>query len=163
MNQRQFTYKKQSPGIDSAQLLGICLIACGIIVLLFPFFFEVNTNSLKIGIVGGGAVLIGFLLLSIHSGVIINFQTRKFKEYQSFLWFKMGEWVELPKIEGVELIHHSYKSVNTPNGISPTLSSNTTVYKCVLIANGTKFLAFDFNKEKDAIEAMKEIGDGLGI
>lgn len=144
-------------------MLGICLIAAGLIVLLVPFFFEVDTDSRKIGMVGGGAFLIGMFLISIYSGTLIDFQKHRFREYQSILWFKFGRWVALPRIEHVELIHHSFRSTNTPNGISPTMSGEVTIYKCVLLANGTKFLALDFNQEKNAVTALEKIKEGLRL
>ncbi len=159
----QFNHKNQNSGINGARLLGICLISAGLIVLLVPIFIDVSTDSQKIGLVGGGAFLFGMLLISIYSGIRIDFRSNRFKEYKSVLWFKFGQWEELPKIEHAELILHSFRSTNTPNGISPTLSREVTIYKCVLLANGTKFLALDFSKEKDAIAALEEIKERLEI
>ncbi|SFA76692.1 hypothetical protein [Algoriphagus aquimarinus] len=158
----QFNHKNLSSGINGSSLLGLILLAAGLIVLLVPLFIEVNTDSQKIWIVGGGALVIGMLIVSIYSGTLIDFRRNEFKEYQSILWFRIGEWQKLPKIERVELILHSYRSTNTPNGISPTLSREVTIYKCVLIANGTKFLALDFTREKDAVLALEEINERLG-
>ncbi|WP_339754499.1 hypothetical protein [Algoriphagus aquimarinus] len=157
----QFNHKNLSSGINGSSLLGLILLAAGLIVLLVPLFIEVNTDSQKIWIVGGGALVIGMLIVSIYSGTLIDFRRNEFKEYQCILWFRIGEWQKLPKIERAELILHSYRSTNTPNGISPTLSREVTIYKCVLIANGTKFLALDFTREKDAVVALEEISERL--
>jgi len=159
----QFNYKNESFGINGSSVLGIILIGAGLIVLLVPLVIEVNTDSQKIWIVGGGALVVGMLIVSIYSGTLIDFRRNEFKEYQSIFWFKIGEWQQLPKIEHAELILHSYRSTNTPNGISPTLSREVTVYKCVLLANGTKFLALDFTREKYAVAALEELKEGLGI
>ncbi|MBN3581595.1 hypothetical protein JYB64_04300 [Algoriphagus aestuarii] len=159
----QFNHRNGSSGINGTRLLGLILIATGSIVLLVPLFFEVNTDPQKIGMVGGGAFLIGLLMISIYSGTLIDFAENRFKEYQSFLWIKIGDWQELPKIEQAELIVHTFESRNTPNGISPTLSQVVTIYKCVLLANGTKFLALDFTKEKNAVAALEKIKKGLRI
>lgn len=110
----------------------------------------------------GISFLLGLLSLSTFTGTIIDFESNKFKEYQSIFWVKFGEWQELPKIELAELILHSFRRTNTPNGISLTLSREITIYKCVLLANGTKFLALDFPKEKDAVVALEEIKKGIG-
>lgn len=107
--------------------------------------------------------MIGMFLISIYSGTLIDFQKHRFREYQSIFWFKLGQWQKLPKIEHAELILHSFRSRNTPNGITPTLSGLVTIYKVILLANGTKFLALDFNLEKDAVEALEEIKNELGI
>jgi hypothetical protein len=159
----QFNHKNKSSGINGTQLLGLILLAAGSIVLLVPLFFEVNTDPQEIGLVGGGSFLIGLLMISIYSGTLIDFEENRFKEYQSILWVKIGDWHELPKIDKVELIHHTFQSRNTPNGISPTLSQIITIYKCVLLVDGTKFLALDYNQEKDAVMDLEKIKSGLGI
>ncbi|MBN7814361.1 hypothetical protein [Algoriphagus pacificus] len=143
--------------------MSLIFLTAGGIVLLVPLYFEVNTDPQKIGIVGGGAFLIGLLMVSIYSGTLIDFEENRFKEYQSILWVKIGDWQELPKIEKVELIHHTFQSRNTPNGISPTLSQVITIYKCVMLVDGTKFLVLDYNQEKDAVMALEKIKSGLGI
>lgn len=159
----QFNHKNKSSGINGTRLLSLIFLTAGGIVLLVPLYFEVNTDPQKIGIVGGGAFLIGLLMVSIYSGTLIDFEENRFKEYQSILWVKIGDWQELPKIEKVELIHHTFQSRNTPNGISPTLSQVITIYKCVMLVDGTKFLVLDYNQEKDAVMALEKIKSGLGI
>ncbi len=148
---------------NSLRSLGIILISAGLIVLAVPLFLVVETPVSKIILVGGGAFATGIAMISIYSGTLIDFKTKKLKEYQSILWFKSGEWRPLPDIENAELIHHTYLKRNTPNGISPTLSSKITVYKCVLLVKGKKLKVFDYTKEVDAIAALDKIRRGLTI
>lgn len=61
------------------------------------------------------------------------------------------------------MLIHSYPVQNYRNGITPTLTHEVTVYKCVLLSGGTKFLAFDYSKEKEAIHSLLEIKERLGI
>lgn len=145
------------------RLLGLILIAAGALVLIVPFFFVVGTDPQKIGLVGGGALIIGLIMVSIYSGTLLDFDKRRYKEYQCIFWIKLGTWQELPTIERAELLLHSYRNKNTPNGITPTLVQDVTIYKCVLLANGTKFIALDFAKEKDAVAALERIKRGLDI
>ncbi|SIO05883.1 hypothetical protein SAMN05444394_3179 [Algoriphagus halophilus] len=159
----QFNHKNETAGIMGPRLLGLILIAAGALVLIVPFFIVVSTEPQKIGLVGGGALIIGLIMVSIYSGTLLDFDKRRYKEYQSIFWIKLGTWQELLPIERAELVIHSYRSKNTPNGISPTLVQDITIYKCVLIANGTKFLALDFAKEKDAVAALERIKRGLEI
>lgn len=135
----------------------------GLIVLAVPFLMEVVTPIYKVIMVGGGAVIIGVIMISISEGTLIDFDANQFKSYQSILWIKFGEWQSLPPIENAELIHYTFAESNLPNGISPTISWNTTVYKCVLISGGKKFMVFDSSKEKDAIEALDKIRTGIKI
>lgn len=148
---------------SGGRFLGLILISMGVVVVLTPLFMEVETEVLEIGLVAGIPTLIGLILISTYTGTLLDFQNRKYKEYQSVFWFKFGEWQELPKIERAEMVLHSFRSRNVPNGISPTLSGEVTIYKCVVIANGTKFLALDFAREKDAIAALQKIKTGLRL
>lgn len=102
-------------------------------------------------------------MISISEGTQIDFEANKFKAYQSILWIKFGDWQNLPKIENAELIHYVYTETNTPNGISPSLSAEVTVYKCVLVSGGKKFMVFDYSKEKDAIVALDIIRCGFKL
>ncbi len=160
---KQFKYVNQNDGTKGPRLLGQIFFCAGLFVMLVPIFFDVETDPLNIVLVGGGAFLIGVILGSIKSRILIDFERKKFKEYQTILWFTFGEWLELPAVEKVEMVHHSFRSSYIPNGITPTLNGPITLYKVVLLANGTKFLAFAFNKEKDAVVALEEIRHGLGI
>jgi hypothetical protein len=131
--------------------------------LAVAFLVDVETPIYKILMVSGGAVLIGVLMISISEGTLIDFDENKFKTYQSILWLKFGDWQSLPRVENAELIHYTFTETNFPNGISPTISWNTTVYKCVLLVGGKKFMVFDYTKEKDAIAALDIIREGLGL
>ncbi len=159
---KYFNYKKRTLW-NGSNLTGIVLLSMGLIIWVSSFFIGKETDSFKLYMIVGTILSLGFLSLSTYSGTLIDFDRSLFKEYQSILWFKLGQWQKLPKIEHAELILHSYRSTNTPNGISPTLSREVTIYKCVLLANGTKFLALDFTREKDAVAALEEIKKGLGI
>ncbi len=158
-----FNHKNLNYGINGSRILGICLLGAGLIVLLIPMFFEVATNPQKIGLVGGGAVLLGTVLIAMSAGTELDFQNNRFREYYSVGWFKFGEWQDLPKIEHAEMIIHSFRSQHIPNGITPTMSGEVTLYKCVLLAGGSKFLVFDYSREKDAIAALLEVKAGFGI
>lgn len=155
-----FHYSVQRNGTKTA---GKVVILMGLIVLAVSFLIEVKTPIYKVLLVGGGAVIIGVLMISISEGTLIDFEANKFKAYQSILWIKFGEWQILPPIQNAELIHYTFTETNFPNGISPTISWNTTVYKCVLLTGGEKFLVFDYLKEKDGIVALNKIRMGIKI
>lgn len=155
-----FHYSIQRNGIKTA---GKVVMLMGLIVLAVPFILDVDTTFSKVFLVGGGAVAIGALLISISEGTLIDFEAKKFKDYQSILWIKFGEWQNLPKIDNAELILHTFNESNIPNGISPTISWKATVYKCVLVVEGKKFMVFDYSKETDAIAALDKIRNGFKL
>ena len=159
---KHFNYKKRTLW-NGCHLTGIVLLSMALIIWVTSNFIENETDPFTLYMIVGIFLFLGILSLSTYSGTLIDFRRNEFKEYQSILWFKLGQWQKLPKIEHAELILHSYLSTNSPNGISSTLSREVTIYKCVLLANGTKFLALDFTREKDAVAALEEIKKGLGI
>lgn len=158
---KHFNYIKRTLW-NGSHLTGIVLLSMALIIWVTSNFIENETDPFTLYMIVGIFLFLGILSLSTYSGTLIDFRRNEFKEYQSILWFKLGQWQKLPKIEHAELILHSYLSTNSPNGISPTLSREVTIYKCVLLANGTKFLALDFTREKDAVEALEEINERLG-
>lgn len=158
----QFNYKKRTPWSGS-HLAGVVTLSIALIIWATSNFIENETDPFTLYMIVGFFLFLGILSLSTYSGNLIDFDGSRFKEYQSIFWFKLGEWKELPKIDHAELILHSFRSRNTPNGISPTLSRDITIYKCVLLTEGAKFLALDFAREKDAVAALEEIKSGLGI
>lgn len=135
----------------------------GMIVSTVPLLVEVDTAFIEIFFVSGVPMVIGVFMISTYTGTLIDFEANKSKKYQSILWFKFGKWQNLPKIENAELIHYTYFIRNRPNGISPTLSGEITVYKCVLVAKGKKFLVFDYSKETVAIVALDKIRTGFKL
>jgi hypothetical protein len=160
---KHFNHKNRNYGINGSKVLGIALVSAGLIVLLVPMFVEVDTDPQKIGLVGGGAILLGAVLITMFAGTELDYESSQFRKYHSILWFKFGQWQDLPKIEAAKIIIHSFRSQHIPNGITPTMSGPVTLYKCVLLTNGSQFLVFDYSKEEDAVAALLEIKAGVGI
>lgn len=160
MNPFHYKYRNQNNGVH---LFGFILILMGMIVLTVPLFLEVESAFIEVFFVSGVPLAIGVFMISTYTGTLIDFEANKSKKYQSILWFKFGKWQNLPKIENAELIHYTYFIRNRPNGISPTLSGEITVYKCVLVVEGKKFMVFDYSKENKAIAALDKIKRGFKI
>ncbi|MEB2773941.1 hypothetical protein SYJ56_01395 [Algoriphagus sp. D3-2-R+10] len=158
----QFIHKNQSHW-SGFHLIGVLLISIALIIWVTSYLIDNKTDPLTLYTIIGISFLLGLLSLSTFTGTLIDFEGNKFKEYQSIFWIKFGEWQELAKIEHAELILHSFRRTNIPNGISPTLSREITIYKCVLVAGGTKFISLDFAREKEAIKALQALKSGLGI
>mgnify|MGYP003638770122 CR=1 FL=1 len=160
---QQFIYRNQNDGTKGPRLLGQIFLGSGLLVMLMVLLFDVETDPLKFALVGGGAILIGVIMSSIKSRILIDFERRKYKEYQSILWYKMGDWMDLPSVNKAEIVQHSFRRTFVPNGITPTMSGQVTVHKVVLLVDGRKFLALDYNDEKKAVRALEELMAGLGI
>jgi len=157
-----FTHKNQMLW-NGFHLVGVLLILIGLIIWIISYFIGNETDEFKLFLIVGVSFLLGLLGISTYSGAQLDFDQNKFRSYQSIFWIKFGKWEDLPEIDQAELLIHSFRRRNTPNGISPTLSLEVTVYKCVLLSNGAKFLALNYEKEKDAIAALGKIKNGLGL
>ena len=145
------------------RLGGFVLILMGLVVFGVPLFQEVETETSKILLVGSVPILLGIFLISTYSGRLIDFEAKKIKKYQQILWFKVGKWENLPAIEHAELIHYNYQHRNIPNGISPTISTEITIYKCVLRLKGREFMVFDYQNEQEAIAALEVLQNGFKL
>ena len=135
MKKYNFKYKSLSidgPYSNGFHLLGLILLPVGVFLLIAPVFIEGLESLERSLFVGIGALVLGLIILSTYGGVMVSFQDRKIKEYYSFCGYKTGEWLPLPEQMSTELRSFSYKSTNTPNGISPTLSGKITEYRTFL-------------------------------
>jgi hypothetical protein len=142
---------------NGPNLLGLLSTVSGILALGSLTLIENETSVEKTIWVGIGAILIGGVLMSISSGKMLDFKNSRFREYVSVLGFYAGKWESLPTIEKVELIHHSFTFQNTPNAITPTFKSRVTVYKVVLFSEQVVLLTLEFDREKNAVDAMEKI------
>ncbi|GGF26781.1 hypothetical protein GCM10011339_13630 [Echinicola rosea] len=108
--------------------------------------------------VGTGAIIVGLLIITSFSGTLIDFTQNRFKEYQSVVGYKFGEWTTLPEIIKVKVISNSYISSNTPNGISPTLSGKVTKFKTLVYSNSSKpILSFEYSTMNKAVKHAKRL------
>ncbi|MEP0711589.1 hypothetical protein [Algoriphagus sp.] len=160
---QQFIYKNHNDGTKGPRLLGQIMLGAGLVVILVRLLFDMDTDPMKVALVGGGAILIGLIMSTIKSRILIDFAGKKYKEYQTILWYNMGDWMDLPLVHKAEIVQHSFRKTFVPNGITPTMSAQVTIYKVVLLADGRKFLVLDYAKEKKAALALEELKEGLGI
>jgi hypothetical protein len=156
-NSKIYTYRNSSASISGPRLLGFLLGGTGLLVLISPWIIASGSSIEKTIAVGLTSCLIGMILISLSSGILLDFAGNRIKHFQNVGWMKFGNWEQIPKVQEIELIHHSYQSKNIPNGITPTMSGKMTIYKCVLKSKDEVILSLDFSKEKAAIGAMEEI------
>jgi hypothetical protein len=156
-NSKIYTYRNSSASISGPRLLGFLLAGAGLLVLISPWIIASGSSIEKTIVVGLTANLIGLILISLSSGILLDFGGNRIKHFQNVAWMKFGDWEKIPQVKEIELIHHSFRSKNIPNGITPTMSGKMTMYKCVLKSDQEVILSLDFLKEKEAVDAMEEI------
>lgn len=158
-----FDYKNSNSYTSGPKLLGFILLIAGVFVVLSSRFISSGSSFEKTMVVGFITMLIGSLLATMSSGIFVDFQKKRWRNYDSVIGFRFGNWYDLPKIEKADLVVHQFRSKNTPNGITPTLSGELTLHKCVLLTNEEAYLVFDYSKEKNAIKALEELKRGLDL
>lgn len=112
--------------------------------------------------VGTGALAFGFIIVTSYGGILIDFSGNRFKEYVSIGGYKTGEWTTLPVIVTVKVISTSYKSTNTPNGISKSLSGKVTDFTTLIYANtSSPVLSFVCSDRNKAVRQAKYLAANL--
>ncbi len=158
---RSFHYRDFSWS-EGSKVLGGILILGAVIILIAPFLFPVERTT-KTLLVAGGALLISIPLLSSFSGVIFDFDKQKYLAYDQWVFVKTGVWKDMPKVNALDMIEHEYTRTNKPNGVSPTITTKGTVYKCVILAEGMDPWTLDYSSQKKATKAMEALTEGLRI
>ncbi|MTI29317.1 hypothetical protein E1171_00670 [Cytophagales bacterium RKSG123] len=159
---KNFDFKKRNL-YSGPHLLGVLLIFAGLLALTGYYFLKNESSLERTLMVGLGAIIIGLVIVTSYTGTLIDFKGKRVKAYFSICRYKFGEWATLPTITTVKVIAHRYRSTNTPNGISPTLSGYVTVYRIFLYPkNYDKFLlSFEFSKKELALRKAEGIAQML--
>jgi len=108
--------------------------AIALVMWLSPFFMEQGDSPYKANLIGAIALMLGLCLRFSYHGMQIDAKRRCFRVFSSICGFKTGRWKNLPPLEKLLFTSSMITSHNTPNGISPTLRSNTTFYCITLVS-----------------------------
>lgn len=147
---------------SSPHLFGLIALAAGLFVCISPLFLSGSSSTEKVILVGTIVTVIGLIILTSYSGTLIDFSEKRVKEYSIFCGFQNGDWQAIPEIRKVKVINANFKSSNTPNGISPTLSGQVTEYKVLLYGSApTPVTSFIYKREDQALENAKLLAMGL--
>lgn len=156
-----YNFKKRNL-FSGPHLLGLLFVIAGIFALVSPFVFESQSSFERSLFVGMAALIIGIMILSSYSGVLVDFSAHRAKEYICLLGFKIGEWADLPGINTIKVLEVSQRTSNTPNGISPTLTGRVTLYKTFLYADDSKpVLSFDYSRRERALKDAEHLATYL--
>lgn len=158
-----YNFKKRNL-TASPHLFGLIGVAAGIFIIISPSFLASGSSVEKTIVVGVMALVIGLIIVTSYGGTLIDFGTKGVKEYFVFCGYRTGRWEPLPPIEKVKVVATSFRSTNTPNGISPTLSGKVTEYKVLLYSdNPTPTFSFIYTKEDEAKTKAQQIAKGLDV
>lgn len=156
-----FNFKRRSL-VSGPHLLGTLLIVAAVFAFVSPVIFTIDSSAERVVGVGVGAMLLGLVVLSSYGGTLIDFTGKRMKEYVSICGYKIGEWTALPVILTVKVVSSSYRSTNTPNGISPTLSGRVTDFRALLYSNApTPVLSFVYSNRAAAVKQATRLASNL--
>ena len=160
---KRFNYRNRNL-TSGPHLLGTLMIIAGLFALVSPVLIESGSSIERTLAVGIGFIAAGLLIITTYHGTLIDFRLNRFKEYQSVVGYKFGEWITLPEIAKVEVISVSYLSSNTPNGISPTLSGKVTEFKTIIYSKSyVPVLSFISSNEDKAVKHAKDLASHLNV
>jgi hypothetical protein len=93
-------------------------------------------------------VLVGILLITNFRGLQVDPEKKLIRNYTAILGIKTGEWQSLPVIKKITYTSRNVSSWNTPNGISPTFKTNSTIYTIALFTDEENMVYFIQSENK---------------
>lgn len=158
---KEFNFKKRNL-ISGPHILGPLLIVAGLVALVSTLIFKNDTSLVRTLLVGGGAIILGILIIKSYEGTLIDLSNKRVKTYFSIAGYKLGDWSTLPDISLIKVVSNSYVRTNVPNGISPTFSGKVTDFKTLLYSvDANPVLIFVYSKKKKAIKQATKLATNL--
>lgn len=158
---KEFNFKKRNL-VSGPHILGPLLIVAGVVALVSTVIFKNEETLTRTLFVGGGAILLGVLIINSYGGTLIDLGNKRIKTYCSIAGYKLGDWAALPDISLVKVISTSYVRTNVPNGISPTFSGKVTDFKTLLYSDDAKpVLTFVYSNKKKAVKQATKLATNL--
>lgn len=158
---KEFNFKKRNL-VSGPHILGPLLIVAGLVALVSAVIFKNDVTLVRTLLVGGGAIVLGLLIINSYEGTLIDLSNKRVKAYISVVGYKLGEWKALSDISVVKVVSNSYVRTNVPNGISPTFSGKVTDFNILLYSDDTKpALAFVYSKKKKAVKQATKLATNL--
>ena len=113
----------------------VLFTAIAVVFWMSPLFIEQENPLLRTMVLGAVSFLIGLCFRFSYLGVEIDADKEKVRKFTSILGFKIGDWENLPALQKLVLTSAVSNAWNTPNGISPTFRSTSTLYVITLVAD----------------------------
>ena len=109
-------------------------------------------------------LLIGLFVCFTKSGLVIDFENKKYKNYWHIFGIKKGEWKKLPLLNRVTVLPFSKKFVNNLTMGGAASTSKESSFRVYLKGSEStiSILASDGNKIK-ALEDAQLLGDMLHL
>lgn len=159
-----FNYKKRNIFSIGPHLLGLMFLLIGIFIALSPYIIKDDNSDEKAFLVGGIAIVFGLVVLLSFSGVLIDFNNKKYKDYYSLAGIKLGQWKDLPQVRAIKLVSDKFKASGISNGVNPALSGNVEVHRLFLYSQAPKpFIGLEYPDKESALSDAKVLSEKLNI
>ena len=140
----QYKHGKESPG--GVTILGVLMIAFGVLLFLFEGYY-----------LGGSALFaIGLAIVISYSGIIIDLEKNRYKNYVWVFGLKIGKWNELNNYRDLLVLRR--KSSTGYNLRGMTMQSLSSVEYELLFANSNHIHQILICKYNDKEAAYEEAG-----
>ena len=163
MENDQFEHKNRnfSSGLS---FTGLLLIVAGPVIVSSTLFFDFQISDQELWTVGGCATLIGVLMLTVYSGTLIDTKQKRYKNYQQVIFIKIGTWEGLPQIKRIRLKSKNLIIRGTPGGISPSITTKSTIYKIFLYDwESRTVLSLQYTDQEKAERSLETLGQALKV
>ena len=148
--------------MSGPHLLGVLLMAAGLFALASPMLLASESSWEKILGVGAGAILLGLFIWLSYGGTRIDLTEKKMQDYLSMGGYRFGAWERLPTITTVRVVTTHYRSSNTPNGITPTLSGTIVETSVLLhVDNANPVFSFTYSNQRKAMKNAEYLATHL--
>lgn len=150
--------------LSGTRLLGLLFLLAGIFSLLGPDLIDGLEESSRSSWTGAAFVSFGLIVMNTYKGTLIDLNNKRFKTYSALAGLRRGTWQELPELSEVIVASITSERTNLPNGISPTLSGNTTAHFLLLMTGSAQaVLSLQFEKAPKAQQAAGLISEALEL
>ena len=146
------------------RLMGMVLLVGGLVSIFLPYFIDIAGESGKSLWTGLAFGLIGFFMAGASNGNEVDLTQKKHRHYKYFWGYKWGEWSDIPELDGIYYLKHSYEEDRTPNGISPTVSGRVTDHHVLgLIDEDTLVFSLKYYRAEKAQQAADQLSKALNV
>lgn len=159
-----YDFKKWSLFSIGPHLLGLIFIAVGFFTMISPCFIPSDVTLIKTLLVGSLFFLLGVVVVSSYSGVLFDFEKKRYQMYYAFAGFRSGPWNILPVVTLVKVFPRTIKGSYTPNGINPTATLNAVVYVVAIYGQQVKpIVVLEYNTINSALKGANIISSRLNV
>ena len=144
MKDNIFTKKSSRFALPQFQMLGVVLLLVGVI-----YAFQLNLLSLPL-------LFVGIVLALMSTGIQIDFENKKHRDYITLLGIKRGKWVEIPPLDYVTMyVEHLAQDMAVVSIVRTDHETNVKV--SLIVSKMQRFDAGSYKSKEEAFTVAEDI------